>query len=848
MGGSPQAFNLVHGYSDTDEDEAANNQMEDSMEDIIQTSTHVDDDQQHSPTNGIISLFGGHRPEPTPCDQHHGGQSSFDPFPAGFSEDEGEDGGFDRIFPGPKIKKTPLKQKSPKGKKSPRREDDEGSEDSRKAKKARKSLFGKSPFEQFDDDADEESEESLKSKKARPSLFRKGSFNQSDEADDESAQKSLRHSVRKRMSSLNLTQEDGEEDDPEGRKKEGGPSKVSFNFGLGVGSSDRGSPAPSEQSSGFIDTSRLPAVDETPYELRKNIDRQIKSTWLDIDKSGNYDPEEEAKQKAAKLNKAKARKKKAKQQAASKERRLKCIVRLHFKAIGNVVNIMDSHENWPDDWSIIDTEDERERQELRAFFRQNTPGVQPQVPIPDPFEEYEDLTGHPVARGCKDCRKHDQECSMVKMGIWPCDQCAEDDISCHPIIEPKTKGKCQRCEDLSEEHFCSFEDLGEDQQAICEQCLDTEYVDCVAGPAPGYKPDRVDLDEILYGPGRKWLHCTYCRQHKKRCSLKKKLDRPPCSHCKRHKIACTFYEVPRVETPKKEGKKKVAFRSEQGESSKDGAKGSAATTPGSDLFSAADLEDLEIEEEVEIVREVTPEIEMEDMKGHRGVLTRISTSFAHPIQFKFIDDNIPDCNFCEMPIFGMVGHFEREVHVLRWHNGLGYTEMGGGYTEEKGKSTMCQQCTIGRVQIIHCPSHDIQPIQDEGTAFDFESTFNELLEAQPGSSEMNHQLQRWCSMCFSVATFQCASAQPSLFADDDETAMVKGCGLRLCGTCETRFREEFEGDCDAMAAALDKEPKAKEGEDTDGGAVVVRADVGLLKRDGLLIRNVENETGPMEME
>ena len=53
-------------------------------------------------------------------------------------------------------------------------------------------------------------------------------------------------------------------------------------------------------------------------------------------------------------------------------------------------------------------------------------------------------------------------------------------------------------------------------------------------------------------------------------------------------------------------------------------------------------------------RSPTPEIEMEDEAGHKGTLTKIMTSFAHPIQFGSIE-NTSDCNFCELPIFGFVG-------------------------------------------------------------------------------------------------------------------------------------------------------------------------------------------------
>ena len=90
---------------------------------------------------------------------------------------------------------------------------------------------------------------------------------------------------------------------------------------------------------------------------------------------------------------------------------------------------------------------------------------------------------------------------------------------------------------------------------------------------------------------------------------------------------------------------------------------------------------------------------MEDTDGHKGMLTKIKTSFSHPIHFGAIE-NTTDCNFCELPIFGFVGLFEKEVHVIRWYSGLGYTEVGGGHAEN-GPTTMCQVCNIGKLYLVY---------------------------------------------------------------------------------------------------------------------------------------------------
>jgi hypothetical protein len=115
--------------------------------------------------------------------------------------------------------------------------------------------------------------------------------------------------------------------------------------------------------------------------------------------------------------------------------------------------------------------------------------------------------------------------------------------------------------------------------------------------------------------------------------------------------------------------------------------------PCSDYFTAEDLADMDSRDEQKESRSPTPEIEMEDNGGHKGMLTKIKTSFAHPVKFGSIANTI-DCNFCEVPTYGFVGLFEREIHVIRWYSGLGYTEVAGGHAEHNGSTTMCLTCTI----------------------------------------------------------------------------------------------------------------------------------------------------------
>ncbi|USP81003.1 hypothetical protein yc1106_08277 [Curvularia clavata] len=205
-----------------------------------------------------------------------------------------------------------------------------------------------------------------------------------------------------------------------------------------------------------------------------------------------------------------------------------------------------------------------------------------------------------------------------------------------------------------------------------------------------------------------------------------------------------------------------------------------------------DLEDLRVQ--MQLSRSPSPEV-LEDSAGHKGVVTKIKTSFTHPIEFG-VEGTTTDCHFCELPTYGLVGSFEKEIHCIRWDNGLGFTPLNGVGAETT--TIMCQGCTMGRAQIACCENHDIRPVNP--STLDFAEALEDLL-TQETPHMIKEQLQRW---------------------------------------------ETFGGDVDAMAAAIDQENKAGEKDEDIHGKV--RADVGFLCRDGILMANVENAAGEPEDE
>jgi hypothetical protein len=123
-------------------------------------------------------------------------------------------------------------------------------------------------------------------------------------------------------------------------------------------------------------------------------------------------------------------------------------------------------------------------------------------------------------------------------------------------------------------------------------------------------------------------------------------------------------------------------------------------------------------------------------------------------------------------------------------------------------------------------------------AVDHDALADELAGAEPGGADVQYQLQRWCSVCFSPALYGCCTVQPDVTGQEE--AEVTGCHLRLCFACKVTLREQYEGNFDHMATVMDSEPKIVEADELLGREIKgrPRADVGFLRQDGLLMRTV----------
>ena len=293
-----------------------------------------------------------------------------------------------------------------------------------------------------------------------------------------------------RMTILSLDHQDGENGVYSHFPQQNNNSNPNFDMVQNT-ESDRLSPGSSyEDGSGnHTDTITYSEDPVESYGLRRNIDRLgVKSTHIDEDESGNFDPTKESREKSSRA--AVTKRMKRAQQAKyddddrnnkpnkkgkyvpgpTQDFKFKRIVKLPIKAMGSVLNITDGKDNWPLNHSVTNSEDEAERQELLALYREPLSSSLRayHTPIPDPADEEDDLTGHPEARGCKRCRLQHNECSMMVNGLYPCINCQSGEMECQPIVEAALTIRCERCEQLGQP--CSFES---EQENACV------YISCI---------------------------------------------------------------------------------------------------------------------------------------------------------------------------------------------------------------------------------------------------------------------------------------------------------------------------------------------------------------------------------
>jgi hypothetical protein len=273
----------------------------------------------------------------------------------------------------------------------------------------------------------------------------------------------------------------------------------------------------------------------------------------------------------------------------------------------------------------------------------------------------------------------------------------------------------------------------------------------IFGPDPGSDDDNEGLQSCGLGLRTRMLaviqaprvpqtstRCAPCHQAKRKCTQRKSDTGPSCTQCRKDGIECTFGS-PEVQ------KERAKF------------------SPGAQYDSPITIE--------------SPNGACLDTKW-------ITTSFVHPINFKFSAAQNParKCDFCADYRHGIVGCGPpKKVEVIVEGDKI-VEEMGEGYRAEgKEPTSMCIMCALDRFQICRCARHEIIPITGLYPGeFDYQQVFANF--ATPGAPALNH----WCNFCISPAFFACGAPQQYNKVGRPVAPgakMEKGCGLFLCPAC-----------------------------------------------------------------
>lgn len=434
--------------------------------------------------------------------------------------------------------------------------------------------------------------------------------------------------------------------------------------------------------------------------------------------------------------------------------------------------------------------------------------------------------GHPAARGCKACLEIGISCTLLQEGSsYPCDTCVQDAIECELVIQPSQKRPCESCR--RRRIVCSYREEG-DHTLPCSQCT-ASSLKCVAGPrtgrtrtGPSLDQDPSELLKLLLGSRRRFLSCTECRRSKKKCSLLRKNEDLPCKSCCQQGSSCTF--EPLGLTNNKTNKIDKVPESDDTRMQMHGPRAGGQKTPD------------QISEDQPVYKPPIAKIKT------------ITTRFTHPIRFNYRSSDKtepPICHWCNDSLYGLLGLAETRVEVIDYQDGQGYIEIGGGHTATGHlPSRMCDSCTLHRFMVAACRRHEMVPIPGtDAEEFDFSCVKNYLVAGKASSVAPPPPFE-WCSVCPSPAFYACRKPVHVDRLGDMAAALLgnePGCGLLLCERCTVTMACDHDGRLDGLLDGLRTRANGEDG----NGNVVLRADADFLHPAGELLRRVgmgENRT------
>lgn len=487
---------------------------------------------------------------------------------------------------------------------------------------------------------------------------------------------------------------------------------------------------------------------QTKYDLRQKA-RELKAsfsrTWIDDDKTGFYDPKEELRQLRQRPKRPNALLKRASfrpwdldedddsesESEARKDRapivRPSLEVKLTFRSEAGKAAFNDLVRNLPakpEPSEELFSERRLRRRDSGVDFSYLL-GAKPTKKSRLSDDLPEDLTGHPVARGCWECLTIGIRCPLLENErYWPCTTCLDDDHECELLTPPTYKRPCEHCK--GKLIGCSYT-YTLDHDGPCEECSRTGGR-CVAGPAKEAIRERISYDrdwandpwqESKPPKPKKLPSCRRCRERDQLCSFSAGDKSDVCTSCDMATENCQPELGMKSSRKRKRPQAKAATTT--GKSNNDyenvswGPDILGENTGRSKPIIIGSSSESSSDDSSDTPPPPPPKKNRSKAKHttkEEGSLETISTKFAHPIRFNY--EGQDPCHFCSDIRFSMFGLGSTEVEVVVWNDGRGLDEISGGHRGQGIESTrMCVSCTTSRIPIVMCGKHKLQPLEGE---------------------------------------------------------------------------------------------------------------------------------------
>lgn len=532
----------------------------------------------------------------------------------------------------------------------------------------------------------------------------------------------------------------------------------------------------SAQDTGSSGNLQITRQDPLPmYEFRQGVrasGKVVPTAWLDQDKSGNY------KSKLTNVQKPRARRVKRLRRDSSLEstsgrapnKAKEADHERRFKKPSSPDATSSTHKLPLNGES--DTPSHVSSTVTPARYRQRNHRGGAHLLQDEASTMFGDMMPEDVeARSCKSCFRFGLPCSLFQEeSHYPCNLCITDKEDCEPMREPLLKQSCLSCK--KRRILCSFK-VQPDRKGPCDSCINSS-THCVAGPL-----SRTSMVGPVDRNGDRLTRNIPRQQSQEPFQVKR---------TRRHLVGLQSRSI----VPKFYGCRKST----------------------SQVIESASFKDYDHVISRREVSSNTP----------TGLFRSIVTRFAHPISFNYESHplELVPCHWCNDILYGLIGLGPVEVEVIDRRNGEGYKEIENGHAcAGHMASRMCEKCTLARLKIAACTSHEVEPIEGVNPDAFTVSSFRHYLV--PGMTEF--ALFDWCCICPTPASFHCLKPQEPemLFSNTTD-----GCGLLLCERCASLLVGRYGGVLERLIDGL----KLQYGESG------LRADAEFLHPKGEILRRI----------